>query len=118
MLVDTSVWVDHFRRGNARLAGLLDRDEVLCHPSIIGELACGHLRNRREILALLTTLRQVPRVNDEEVLAFIEARRLMGKGLGWVDVHLVASATLAGAPLWTLDRALGRVASALGLEPS
>ena len=115
-LVDTSVWVDHFRRRNAELAELLDRGDVVGHPWIVGELACGHLRRRREILALLAVLPQARSVEDEEVLHFIVTRRLFGKGIGWVDAHLMASATLTGATLWTFDRALARAAAALRLS--
>jgi predicted nucleic acid-binding protein len=114
-LVDTSVWVDHFRRRNAELADLLDRGDVLGHPWIVGELACGHLRRQREILALLAALPQARSVEDEEVLHFIETRRLFGKGIGWVDAHLLASVALTGATLWTLDRALARAAAPLRL---
>jgi predicted nucleic acid-binding protein len=115
-LVDTSVWVVHFRRRNAELADLLDRGDVLGHLWIVGELACGHLRRRREILALLAALPQARSVEDEEVLHFIETRRLFGKGIGWVDAHLLASVALTGATLWTLDRALARAAAALRLS--
>jgi hypothetical protein len=115
ILVDTSVWVDHLRRGNAELAGRLHDEEVLCHPLVVGELACGQLRNRRGILALLRTLPQAATVAHEEALAFVETHHLMGVGVGWVDVHLLASAALGRAALWTLDGALGRAAKALRL---
>lgn len=114
-LVDTSVWIDHFRRRNAALAELLESGDVLGHPWIVGELACGRLRRRRDILALLAVLPQARSVEDEELLHFIETRRLFGKGIGWVDAQILASATLTGATLWTLDRALGGVAAALRL---
>ncbi|MDP8959210.1 MAG: type II toxin-antitoxin system VapC family toxin [Actinomycetota bacterium] len=115
MLVDTSVWVEHFRRGNPRLAVHLQEGEVMCHPFVIGELACGALRRRAEVLSLLTSLPQVPVVQHEEALALIEANRLMGTGIGWVDVHLLASSRLAHIMLWTLDRRLGRTAASLGI---
>jgi len=115
ILVDTSVWVDHFRRGNADLVTLLHDGQVLCHPLVVGELACGHLRNRRGILALLRSLPEAGGVAYEEALRFVEAHRLMGVGIGWIDVHLLASAALARAALWTLDGSLGRVAKRLGL---
>jgi predicted nucleic acid-binding protein len=118
MLVDTSVWVDHLRRGNANLASALEAGEVWCHSFVLGELACGHLVNRRDILSLLAALPQAPEATHAEALAFLENRDLMGKGLGWVDVHLLASALLAGVPLWTLDRPLARAAGQLGLRPS
>jgi len=115
ILVDTSVWVDHLRRGNDRLATLLQQAQVLCHPFVVGELACGRLRRRLEVLDLLARLPAAPLPSHAEALAFIERRRLMGRGLGWVDVHLLASATLSGQPLWTLDRALSTAASSFGL---
>ncbi len=118
MLVDTSVWVDHLRRGNADLASALEAGEVWCHAFVQGELACGHLINRRHILSLLAALPQAPEATHAEALAFLEARGLMAKGLGWVDVHLLASALLAGLPLWTLDRPLARAAAQLGMGPS
>lgn len=115
MLIDTSVWIDHFRRGNDTLISALEGGEVWCHPFVRGELACGNLRNRREILSLLKALPQAPTATDTEVLALVETRSLMGVGLGWVDVHLLGSALLAGVPLWTLDRSLSEAASRLGV---
>jgi predicted nucleic acid-binding protein len=115
VLVDTSVWVDHFRRGNARLRARLDAGEVAYHPFILGELACGNLRAREEVLSLLAALPQVPMAEHEEVLALVEGNRLMGRGLGWIDMHLLASARLARTALWTLDRRLASVAGELGL---
>lgn len=113
VLVDTSVWVDHLRRGNADLAGLLEEQEVLCHPFILGELACGNLRKRAEVLALLAALPGANVAEDGEVLHLLEAKRLHGKGLGWVDAHLVASALLTDSALWTLDKPLQRAATTL-----
>jgi len=118
MLVDTSVWVDHFRRGNAALAERLNRGEVRSHPFVTGELSCGNLRRREEILSFLSALPQAMLAGHEEALAFVEANRLMGRGIGWVDVHLLASARLTGIPLWTLDRRLKEVAGSLGLGPA
>ena len=115
ILVDTSVWVDHFRTGNPKLAGLLDGDQVLTHPFVIGELACGALRNRAEVLALLEALPGAELAEHREVLEFVERERLYGRGIGWVDAHLLAAARLAGAALWTLDRSLVKVASALAI---
>jgi len=88
---------------------------VLCHPFVVGELACGALNRRNEILGLLMDLRQAPAVEHEEVLAFVEAEKLMGSGLGWVDVHLLASVTLAGERFWTRDRRLAQAARRLGV---
>jgi hypothetical protein len=113
MLVDTSVWVDHLRRGNARLESCLEIGEVECHSFVIGELACGRLKKRTELLELLAALPRVLEANHDEVLAFIESKRLMGRGLGWVDTHLLASALLSRTSLWTLDRRLATEARAL-----
>ena len=115
ILVDTSVWVDHLRQGDAELAKRLRADEVACHPFVIGELACGNLRNRSELLALLSALPALPKVADEEALAFIEDHGLMGRGIGLIDVHLLASCLLASVGLWTRDASLARAASSLGL---
>ena len=106
ILVDTSVWVDHFRRGSAALVALLERGAVSTHPFVIGELACGHLRARRQILSMLAGLPAVVTLSHDEALHFLQARRLEGHGLGWIDVHLLAAAALADLPLWTLDRRL------------
>jgi predicted nucleic acid-binding protein len=115
ILVDTSVWVDHLRRRNGGLAGLLEAGEALCHPFIVGELACGDLRRRAEILELLDHLPGVPVVDHHEVIAFIDAHTLMGTGIGWVDAHLLASTVLSRAKLWTMDRPLARAATKLGV---
>ena len=115
-LVDTSVWIGHFRKGNDRLATMLDEGEVLCHQFVIGELACGSLRNRDELLGLLGALPATPVAEHDEVLSFLTNRRLAGKGLGWIDVHLLASALLANCRLWTLDKALSRAVSELKLS--
>jgi predicted nucleic acid-binding protein len=120
MLVDTSVWVDHFRHDDRRLRTLLLREQVQCHPFVIGELACGCLRRRSEVLSLLQSLPAVPVASNNEALEFIERHNLMGRGIGWVDVHLLASASFAGIAVWTRDRHLGGVARLLGLyaQPS
>ncbi len=115
LLVDTSVWVDHLRRGNPGLAPRLMRAEVLCHPFVIGELACGRLKQRREILTRLTALPQAPVADHDEVLAFVEAHALMGAGIGWIDAHLLVSAHLARVGLWSLDRPLVSAARSLGI---
>ena len=116
ILVDTSVWIDHFRRTEPRLVAALDREDVLVHPFVVGELACGNLRNRRGILALLRRLPEAPRATDDEALALIERRSLSGRGIGLVDVHLLASVVLHGtARLWTGDRQLAEVAADVGL---
>lgn len=115
VLVDTSVWVSHFRVSGLHLKTLLDADRVLCHPFVVGELACGNLKPRREILSLLQTLPSTPLVSQEEVLHFIERQSLAGMGIGYIDAHLLASARLAGVPLWTADLPLRRAAEKLAL---
>lgn len=94
---------------------MLNEAEVACHAFVIGELACGNLKRRSEILSLLRELPQVVEVEHEEALQFLERNRLMGKGLGFIDVHLLASAVPTGVPLWTLDRKLADVAHELGI---
>lgn len=108
VLVDTSVWVEHLRREQRELESLLEAGEVVCHPFIVGELACGFIENRKEIFSLLQSLPAAVEAGHDEVMAFLERYRLMGRGLGWVDVHLMASAFLSGTPLWTLDKKLRR----------
>lgn len=115
-LVDTSVWVSHLRVGDAHLRSLLTDGEVLSHPFVVGELACGNIKNRREILSLLQVLPMAKTANNEEVLQFIETQNLMGIGLALVDVHLLASALLSRASLWTLDKPLKAACFKLGLD--
>ena len=115
ILVDTSVWIDHLRVGNERLRALLQNDQVLCHSFIIGELACGNLHNRNEVLHLLEALPSVPVADHSEVLHLINTHRLYGQGLGWIDAHLLASALLTGCELWTSDRLLHTLADRVGL---
>lgn len=120
-LVDTSVWVEFFRGAGraARLADFLERDEVVLHSWVLGELALGGLGPRRE--AVMADLRHVSAaalVPDDEVLELVAGRRLWGLGIGWVDVHLLASALVGGCRLWTFDRSLVAAAGSLGLEAS
>jgi hypothetical protein len=115
VLVDTSVWVHHFRNDEPRLRHLLEHGQVLVHPFVVGELACGRLRDRAEVLDLLGRLDPAARASDDEAMELVEAKGLMGAGIGWVDVHLVASCLLSRARLWTNDKALSRVANRLGL---
>ena len=115
ILVDTSIWVEHLRHGNRDLAALLRDMQVLVHPFVTGELACGNLKNRKEILQLLKELPQAALAEQEEVMQLVETRRLMGRGIGWTDAHLLASSLLSGAPLWTGDRKLRTLAAALGV---
>jgi predicted nucleic acid-binding protein len=116
ILVDTSVWVDHFRRVDKVLVGLLEAGSVFIHPFIVGEIALGHLRNRREVLDALRGLPQSTIAAPDEVLYFIERSGLAGRGVGYVDVHLLAAVQLAGrATFWTRDKQLLAVARQLGL---
>lgn len=112
-LVDTSVWVDHFRNNSTVLRRLLDHDLVLCHPLIIGELACGNMKHRSEVLESLAALPTTRTIEHEELLRFIETHKLFGQGLGWIDVHLLASTLLERVTLWTLDRPLRHAAQKL-----
>ena len=116
VLVDTSVWVAHLRNGNIGLEALLNNSAVTCHPFIVGELACGNLKNRSEILSLLKALPMATHVEHEEVMQFIENYTLMGKGLGYIDIHLLASAMLTNITLWTLDKRLNEISSILNIE--
>ena len=117
MLADTSVWIDHFRHGNARLEALLEKGQVRTHPFVVGELACGNLAKRVEVLRLLRKLPAVVSATDHEVLAFVERHRLMGAGIGWIDAHLLAAAALTRTTLWSLDAKLTRAARRLDLAP-
>lgn len=115
ILVDTSVWVEHLRYGLPRLATLLQERDVLIHPWVIGELACGNLRNRQQVLELLQGLPAATVASDAEVLLLIERDRLMSRGIGCVDAHLLASARLSHCRLWTQDRRLAAVAQEQGV---
>jgi len=115
VLVDTSIWINHFRRSIRALGVQLENSLVLCHPYIVGELACGTLRRREETLQWLQLLPRAPVAEDDEVLEMIDTLELWGTGLGWVDVHLVAAARLASVRLWTADRRLVGVCRDLGI---
>lgn len=110
LLVDTSVWVDHLRRGNAQLRALIEAGAVATHPIVIGELACGSLGERGRVLGWLRRLPTLAQLPDPVVYEAIEARRWWGRGIEWADAHLLAAALAAGLPLWTLDRHLARLA--------
>jgi predicted nucleic acid-binding protein len=116
ILVDTSVWVDHLRSGDAGLIALLNTSQVVMHPFVLGELACGNLRQRTEVLSLLKDLPQATMARDDEVLFYIERYELMGRGIGYVDTHLLAAVALDGnMRLWTRDKRLLHLAIELGI---
>ena len=116
VLVDTSIWISHFRETDSHLKKLLINESVACHPFIIGELTCGNIKNRREIISLLQALPQTLVAESDEILAFIEHNKLMGLGIGLIDVHLLASALLTNLPLWTADKKLRATASKLNIS--
>ena len=116
LLVDTSVWIDHLRVGSETLAALLRENQVAMHPMVIGELACGQLKNRQALLRHLDQLPKAKVASHEEVMFLIEQHALMGKGVGYVDCHLLAACKLAGnTPLWTRDKRLENLAGNLGI---
>lgn len=114
ILVDTSVWVDHLRFGDAQLAALLEAAAVVMHPFVVGEIACGSLSHRAATLELLQQLPAAPVAEFEEVVGYIERHKLHGKGIGYVDGHLLASAAIGGTKLWTRDKRLHAVAVTVG----
>lgn len=116
ILVDTSVWIDHLRAGDAALTAFLNEGQVLMHPFVLGEIALGHLRKRQLILGDLLALPQVAVAADAEVLTFIQRHQLSGLGIGWVDAHLLAAVRLTpDAQLWTRDKRLGDVSARMGM---
>jgi predicted nucleic acid-binding protein len=115
ILVDTSIWIDHLRRGDRHLAILLEAGEVVCHPFVIGELACGSLARRHEILELLHALPRTAQAEHDEILKFIEDRRLHGGGIGLIDAHILWAAVSQAHELWTADARLRRIATRLGV---
>ena len=106
ILVDTSIWIDHFQKSSPKLVHLLEEQQVVVHPFVIGELACGNLKRRKEIISLLHALPSTVRADDDEVLFFIERHNLMGRGIGLIDIHLLASCLLSDCRLWTKDKRL------------
>jgi len=116
ILVDTSVWIAHLRKGGSGLAELLSEAAVLVHPFVIGELACGDLRNRSRLLSDLEALPCAVSATHQEVMRLVEDRKLWGLGIGWIDGHLLASALLSSCQFWTLDRKLARAAAAAGVK--
>jgi predicted nucleic acid-binding protein len=116
ILLDTSVWIDHLRQGDAQMTAILQSGLALTHPFVIGELACGNLKSRTKILGLLATLPQARVAQEQETLFFIERHKLMGHGIGYIDAHLLAASALTeGAQLWTRDKRLDALAQRLGL---
>ena len=116
ILVDTSIWINHFNKSNAGLISLLNSAKVCIHPFIIGELSCGNISNRSEILSLLKSLPHIEPALDEEVFALIENKKLYGIGLGFIDVHLLASALIHNVKIWTTDKALNKAAINQGIN--
>jgi len=116
LLVDTSVWVDHFRHGVLLLEDLLTSGQVATHPFVIGELACGNLANREKILELLSSLPSLKMASHAEALHLIQTHSLHGTGIGWIDAHLLSSALLSHTPVWTRDRKLNAAARKLGID--
>ena len=116
ILVDSSVWIDHFRRASAELTALLAARVVMAHPFVVGELACGHVSEREAVFSALASLPTAPVLPHGEVLAFVERHRLMARGIGWVDMHLLASAIVAGrVTLWSRDKRLMAAAADRGV---
>lgn len=116
VLVDTSVKIDNLGKSSPGLSNLLDKGSVAIHPFVIGELACGNLNRRKEILSLLHALPFVPSIEDDEILFFIEKHKLAGRGLGLIDIHLLAASQMSNCPLWTKDKRLTSAAVDMGLE--
>lgn len=116
ILVDTSVWIKHLREGDQNLIRLLEQGLVASHPFIIGELACGAIKNRYEIIGLLNDLPSADILDHSDIMEFIENRKIMNKGLGYIDVHLLGSALVSETPLWTFDKALRKIANQLSIE--
>ncbi len=116
ILVDTSVWVNHLKKKDETLSAFLSEAFVLLHPLVIGELACGNLRNRAQLLRYLHAMPMATAASNEEVMGLVERHRLWGRGVGWIDVQLLASALLSNAPFWTHDERLERAATDIGVK--
>lgn len=115
ILLDTSVWVDHLRQGDSLVVRVLESGQAAAHPFVIGELACGNLKARAEVIDLLRALRQLALATDDEVLYFIERHKLTGRGISYVDAHLLAAAAIGRSLLWTRDKRLQEIATELGV---
>jgi len=115
ILLDTSVWVDHLRRGDATVVRVLESGQAAVHAFVIGEVACGNLKSRVRVIELLQALPRLAMAIDDEVLYFIERHELMGRGIGYVDAHLLAAAAIGRAPLWTRDKRLREIATGIGV---
>jgi hypothetical protein len=113
VLVDASVWISHFRTENPTLRSLLEQNRVSIHPFVIGELACGTIKNRDSVIKLLSMLPHEGLAQHDEVLYLVDNQRLWGSGIGWIDAHLLTSALLSGSTLWTVDRRLANIAKNL-----
>jgi predicted nucleic acid-binding protein len=116
ILADSSIWIDHFRSKNSRLVALVWQRLLFCHPAVVGEIACGNIADRDENLQLMQNLLQAPIAKDSDVLLFIGAHKLMGRGVGYIDMQLLASAAIVQGKLWTRDRRLKETAEGLGLS--
>ena len=116
ILADTSVWVDHLRSGNDQLADYLNTGNIVCHPYILGELACGNIKNRDEILNMLSALPSTRVAEHGEVMYLISRHKLHGRAIGWIDAHLLSSALMSKCKLWTLDKPLKKIAKDLNIS--
>lgn len=115
ILLDTSVWVDHLRKGDELVVQVLESGQAAVHAFVAGELACGNLKSRGLVLDLLRSLPQIHTANDEEVLFYVETHQLMGRGIGYIDAHLLAATAVAESLLWSRDKRLRDVACELGM---
>jgi hypothetical protein len=116
ILADSSIWIDHFRGRQSTLAPLLVEEQIVMHPGVIGEFDLGSLKNRRQVLHDLQLLPQIAQASDHEIMEWIERRRVFGKGIGWLDAHLLLSCILSGTELWTNDKPLASVARSCGAK--
>ena len=115
ILLDTSIWADHFRKSDPYIQQLLNGTQIAMHPMVAGELACGHLKNRRQSLILWQVMPQAKQATHQEVMQLIESNQLMGRGVGFIDFHLIASCMLSNLKLWTKDKRLQTIAKELGI---